>query len=252
MGKRILVVDDEPEILSILQMDLEPFCERVSAACDVPSALEVLARDHVDLVISDVRMPGRGGVDLLLHIKQQHLRARTGLPLTFKNVPDLAFLSAFSDISPDEAFDLGAVGVLSKPYDPIALGALVERTLGEPNRRWEVLGEDVPPIAARIVVDAPGAAVLARWGAGGLFVPGSHGELEIHDEVVVEVPCPGIDGGAPRTSRGLACVRWVRRYPTAVDPEGIGLEWVALDGPLRELLLRFHAAEAPVPFIPRR
>ncbi len=67
---RVLLVDDEPRSLDAMEMALEEVCE-VRRALSAEEALEVLAREKVDAVLSDQRMPGMSGVDLLAEIRMR-------------------------------------------------------------------------------------------------------------------------------------------------------------------------------------
>jgi CheY-like chemotaxis protein len=100
----ILCIDDEPGILEILQFDLEEAGYQVTIASSVADALRLLSTHKFDYVISDVRMPGRDGRSLV-----ETMRAggdKTGL----------AFLSGYSDVTPDFMQRYAVDAVLVKPY----------------------------------------------------------------------------------------------------------------------------------------
>jgi CheY-like chemotaxis protein len=61
----ILHVDDEPSIGLILQDTLERAGHKAVGAHSVPEALQILAHEEVDLIISDYRMPGLTGLEFL-------------------------------------------------------------------------------------------------------------------------------------------------------------------------------------------
>src|SRR6185437_3367023 len=67
---RILIVDDERPILLTLAANLELDDFEVATAESGAAALELLARETFDLVLSDVRMPGMNGVELFRRIRQ--------------------------------------------------------------------------------------------------------------------------------------------------------------------------------------
>ena len=67
----ILIVDDEPNILSALRRSLaQEFDVRTAPGAD--AALEILAAEHVDAIITDHDMPGRTGAELLTIVRQRH------------------------------------------------------------------------------------------------------------------------------------------------------------------------------------
>jgi len=70
-GWTVLCVDDEPNILSALKRSLRPEGVRVLTAVGGSEALETLERESVDLLISDMRMPGMDGAQLLEQVSQR-------------------------------------------------------------------------------------------------------------------------------------------------------------------------------------
>ncbi|MBN1578234.1 MAG: response regulator, partial [Chitinispirillaceae bacterium] len=68
--KHILVVDDEFSICEVLGQYLKKDGYNVTMASSGEEALEVLGRTAVHLIISDIKMPGISGVDLLKHVKE--------------------------------------------------------------------------------------------------------------------------------------------------------------------------------------
>jgi DNA-binding NtrC family response regulator len=104
--KTILAVDDDPHILEVLEVRLVSAGYDVVTAEDGTDALEVLATRPVQLVISDIRMPGIGGMRLQEEMERRGLR----LPIIF--------LTAHGSIpGAVEAIKHGAVDYLTKPFD---------------------------------------------------------------------------------------------------------------------------------------
>ncbi len=104
--KTILAVDDDPHILEVLEVRLVSAGYDVVTAGDGEEALEVLSRQPVRLVISDIRMPGMDGMRLLEEMERRGLR----LPIIF--------LTAHGSIpGAVEAMRHGAVDYLTKPFD---------------------------------------------------------------------------------------------------------------------------------------
>ena len=116
---RILIVDDEERIRLILRIMLTGAGHQVDEAPSGEDALLALDRDAVDLVISDVRMEGMGGMELLAAIREREL----GCPVVF--------VTAFATLeSAVEALRLGASDYLVKPFDEKDVLLAVERALG--------------------------------------------------------------------------------------------------------------------------
>ena len=71
-GNLILVVDDDASLRRVMKMQLEEAGYQVALAASGEEALGVLDQRQPDLVITDLRMPGTGGMDLLRHIREAH------------------------------------------------------------------------------------------------------------------------------------------------------------------------------------
>ncbi len=112
-ARRILVVDDEPLLVRMLQRVLETNGYDVLGAADGHAALAVLAETTVDLVLSDVRMPGMDGPSLLAELRR--------LP----SPPPLVFLTGYGAYTDAQLKAMGAVQVHAKPLTADALLALV-------------------------------------------------------------------------------------------------------------------------------
>jgi DNA-binding NtrC family response regulator len=104
--KKILVVEDEPDIRRILQLFLTEKGYRVQVAEQPARALEQLEQGPVDLILSDVRMPGMSGLELLRHLKQRDPDIRLVLMTAYSSVKDAV-----------EAIQLGAADYVEKPID---------------------------------------------------------------------------------------------------------------------------------------
>jgi CheY-like chemotaxis protein len=68
-GRRILVVDDEPEVRSFMSDALDVFGYEVGAAGDVDEAFSLFARTRFDLVMSDLCLPGLTGWELVTRLR---------------------------------------------------------------------------------------------------------------------------------------------------------------------------------------
>jgi CheY-like chemotaxis protein len=120
--RRILVVDDDPDIVDYVRAFLEDHGYEVTTANASTSALQVLEREAVDLVIVDVLMPGRSGLDLLVTLRND---AR------FRELP-IVVLTGSDGVLADGARSyqgLGARGVRGPDH-----------VLGKPLQTHELLG----------------------------------------------------------------------------------------------------------------
>jgi len=116
---RILVVDDDPSLLRLLDIRLQAAGYSVETAASGAAALSCMERAVPDAVITDLKMDGMDGLDLLRALQQRH----PGLPVLL--------LTAHGTI-PDAvtATQRGAVAFLTKPVDREELLQELERALG--------------------------------------------------------------------------------------------------------------------------
>ncbi|HEY7502444.1 MAG TPA: EAL domain-containing protein [Vicinamibacterales bacterium] len=104
----LLVVDDEPLNRDVLQRRLERVGYHVLVADSGPSALGIVAAQHVDLVLLDVMMPGVDGVETLRRLRRS--RSVSELPVIMVTAKD-----STEDVV--EALDAGANDYMTKPVD---------------------------------------------------------------------------------------------------------------------------------------
>jgi two-component system phosphate regulon response regulator PhoB len=130
-GKKALVVEDEEALREILVVQLtEEEVEAIEASCTA-EALEMMQNQVVDFIISDVRMPGASGVELLKAVGQMDEEAK----------PEVLMMSGFSDITEKEAIELGALGLLPKPFRAEDLMDFLNENVGK-NKKSEGPEED--------------------------------------------------------------------------------------------------------------
>lgn len=120
---RILVIDDDPFVRSMVERTLRGFGHRVTCAQDGDEGLKLLDQDDIDLVVTDMLMPGKEGIETILDIRSWH-----------GETPILAISGGGAITGPDGPLEdarlIGANGVLSKPFDVPTLMGAVERLLG--------------------------------------------------------------------------------------------------------------------------
>ena len=118
--KRILICDDDPAILRVLQVNLEVEGYTALLAHHGEEALEVAARENPDLIILDIMMPRLDGYQTCERLKQDD---------ALKHIP-VVFLSAKAQQSDiDKGKTYGVADYLTKPFDPDVLVDTIERLL---------------------------------------------------------------------------------------------------------------------------
>jgi len=124
--RRVLVVDDEPGVRESLRMLLKDECEVVTAA-SASEALERLAAASPDVVLLDLVMPGRSGLDLLSDLRERSPEAEVVVLTATKTVATAV-----------EAMKRGAADYVTKPFEVDALRLKVRRFLEQRNLEREV------------------------------------------------------------------------------------------------------------------
>ena len=126
-GARILVVDDDPKVSSVVVKTLQRRDAKVAKAESGEEALEIAGQSEFDLVISDVRMPGMDGLELMRHMK---------------NLSDaeIIIMTAYADIAlAVKAMREGAYDFLTKPFSHISqVIKSAERALEKKHMQHEI------------------------------------------------------------------------------------------------------------------
>lgn len=85
----VLIVDDEEGMRHFLERTLKRRCGMVEAAADVEQATELMARLHFDLLILDIALPGKSGIEWLHELREQGFGG------------DVILITAFADMETD-------------------------------------------------------------------------------------------------------------------------------------------------------
>ena len=131
--KRALVVDDEPDIRDLLSITLGRMDIDVDTAGDYATAVRKLGSENYDLVLTDMRLPDRDGLEIVEWIQAN----RPGVPV--------AVVTAHGNVEAAvRALKLGAFDFISKPLDLGALRKLIAATLRlgsdlEATGRWSAM-----------------------------------------------------------------------------------------------------------------
>lgn len=118
MSQKILVVDDEQSIVTLLQFNLEQAGFSVVAAYDGLSALELAKREKPDLIILDLMLPELNGLDLCKNLRQENIM-----------IPILMLTAKDDEFDKVLGLELGADDYLTKPFSPREVIARVKAIL---------------------------------------------------------------------------------------------------------------------------
>ncbi len=143
---RVLIADDDPQILRALRITLGARGYEVTTASDGKSALDAAARTHPELVVLDLGMPGLSGIEVI-----QALRGWTTVPI-------LVVSGRTESWDKVEALDAGADDYVTKPFAADELlariRALSRRTPAAPDDPVTTFGDVVVDLGARVVTRA--------------------------------------------------------------------------------------------------
>ena len=126
MDPCVLVVDDSPTLRTFLRFVLKTQGCRVFMARDGMEALELLARERVDLMITDLSMPNMDGYELVRCIREEKQQ---------RELPIIALCSEQRTTEWQKALELGVHSCLVKPFTASTICQEVTRCLGSMDGR---------------------------------------------------------------------------------------------------------------------
>ena len=228
----ILVVDDEVALRDAIAFDFKRKGFQVLVAASGSEAFKIIQTREVDVVLSDVRMPGGDGMELLKNIKSLN-----------PETPVVMFITGFADMTLEEAYDEGAVAVFSKPFDRKELHSTVQKSVTPRDQRWCKCPEKLAT-TQNVELHLP----EPRFGSGGMFIsmqenfPIAGAPLEF--AIRFEHHPPG-------SVEGSGIVRWVRKHFAADRPPGCGVEFCFLSESCRKPIIERLKNLKTKSFIPR-
>jgi two-component system OmpR family response regulator len=128
---RVLVVDDEPKVLSIVRSYLQKEGFQVMEAHDGKQALEAFRREKPDLIVLDIMMPELDGLDVLREIRRT------------SRVPVILLTAKVEETDKLVGLELGADDYVAKPFSPRELTARVKAVLRRAQKPTEESGKPV-------------------------------------------------------------------------------------------------------------
>lgn len=236
----ILIAEDEPDLRDLLAAKFRVFGFNVETAHSGDSAWEkVQSISDLQIVVTDVRMPGGSGYDLLKNCKNRNAI-----------LPKVFVISAFSDFPRHQLYDMGAEGFMTKPFDTKVLLDVIRKSLLSAEDRWRApnsttkkgdVSADLPKLDDAIASQVFGA------GRGGFFVKGTAAK-ELYDQLVSFNY--DFDG---QKFEGTGIIRWMDPNPnesSAELPNHYGVEIVQLGKESADLFTGLLADPLPQPYIP--
>jgi DNA-binding NtrC family response regulator len=232
----ILIVDDDPSQRQLLGGFLRQQGFAVAEAPSGSAALAILAERPVALMISDVRMPGMTGLELMRHAREQ----LPALPVLM--------VTAFADIRDAVgAMRDGALNYLEKPVDLDELRSMVREAIGAVASAAPPAAPGVP-IPADVVAESPAmrdalrdAALVAPFDSRVLLT----GESGTGKEVVAKL----IHAWSPRQGRAMLSINCAAIPENLLESELFGHERGAFTGAVEARIGRFEEAHGGTLFL---
>ncbi|MBZ0120423.1 MAG: response regulator [Sandaracinaceae bacterium] len=144
MSERILIVDDEPDIVELLEYTLRQTGYTVVTARDGASALAEVRRQRPDLILLDLMLPDIPGTEVCRRLKKDQ---------GFESIPIIMITARGEEIDRVVGFEIGADDYVVKPFSPrevvLRVNAILRRSRpkGAPKQETITIGE--------LVIDVP-------------------------------------------------------------------------------------------------
>lgn len=119
--KRVLIVDDEPDILKTVVFRLKKAGYQVMTAEDGKTGLELARKERPDLILLDRRLPRIDGCEVCQRLKSDD---------NFKKIPVIFLTTSVVDQITDKIKEFGAEDYIIKPFEPEELLSKVKKYIG--------------------------------------------------------------------------------------------------------------------------
>jgi DNA-binding response OmpR family regulator len=121
-NRKVLIVDDEPALLDVLEQYLRDEGFEVIRASDGPAAVELFSAHRPDLVVLDLNLPGLSGTEVLKRIRAE------------RDVPVIMLTARIDEVDRVVGLELGADDYIGKPFSPREVVARVKSVLRRSER----------------------------------------------------------------------------------------------------------------------
>ena len=244
MQARILVVDDDQDILSALKKRLIWMGHEVLTAEDGEQALRLATEESPDLMLLDIALPVLSGLDILKKLAEK----RSGI--SPQSVPEVIVITAFGTIDRAvEAIRLGACDFLTKPFEPGHLSIVIEKAMAQMalTRQIGLLQAEVGGRYEHVVGQGPRMVEVletARRAAGSSATVLLLGETGTGKEVIARA----LHRWSPRAAKPFVVVNCAALPESLLENELFGHEKGAYTGAVRREPGKIESAEGGTVF----
>jgi len=245
MQIRVLVVDDDHDIVSAIQKRLIWMGHEVLTAEDGEQALKLALEEQPDLMLLDIELPGLSGLDVLKRLAER----RSNVPPHV--TPEVVVITAFGTIDRAvEAIRLGACDFLTKPFEPDHLSAVIEKARVQMalTRQIGLLQTEVEGRYEQVIGQSPRMVELrdtARRAASTSVTVLLLGETGTGKEVMARA----LHRWSPRASKPFVVVNCAAMPESLLENELFGHEKGAYTGAVKRDFGKIEAAEDGTVFL---
>jgi CheY-like chemotaxis protein len=237
---RILIVEDQKSFREAAEAELQAMGFETSTAEDGERGLKAADNESFDLIISDIRMPGWDGARLLTELRKKNPQS-----------PPFLFMSGFSDFSIEEAYDMGADGIIAKPFSSDLLDKAIKNALMPMVKRWASplpVSEKKITGQFRAIGDLSGDQGVSL-GRGGFYIQGFKDieSIPLGSSVGYRF---SFSNGDVRLLEGTAVLAWRRLHPEKPCGVEAGLAISGLESSCRDSVIEYLTNQKLIPFIP--
>ena len=151
MNTKILIVDDEEDILTLLEYNLEKAGFKVISADDGPEAIELTKKENPSLIILDIMLPSMEGTEVCKVIKRDNATS---------HIPIIMLTAKGEEVDRIVGLELGADDYITKPFSPRELILRVKAVLKRMHGRQESGSSNIK--AGNIKIDLERSVVISN------------------------------------------------------------------------------------------
>jgi two-component system chemotaxis response regulator CheY len=119
--KTIMTIDDSASVRTMVKFTLSELGFEIVEAVDGEDAMKKLEETQIDLLITDVNMPGLDGISLIRKVRENS---------SYRFVPIIVLTTEYHSDKKQEGKEAGATGWIVKPFRPDQLIAVVKKVMG--------------------------------------------------------------------------------------------------------------------------